>query len=134
MNVRSVTNDAPQEQLDAALDRLTEQVRARIPGVQCRIHHGANDHFAWWVTARLSNRADESKIVDVSIECRSAQPQLAIHADLAREDGTVLHEFARKQLEGEPTAGTDRVPLHEALRGIESFLLGQVECLVAELS
>ncbi|GEM_PF-4322854 len=133
MNVTSLATNSAQQQLEAVLHRLTEQVRPRIPQVQCRIHHGANDHFAWWVVGRLSNPADESKVVDVSIECRATQPRLEIQTDLAREDGTVLREYSGDDLEAQQPANANGAPLENALRGIESFLMRQEECLVAEL-
>lgn len=134
MKATSQASDRTGQQLDGILDRLTAQVRLRIPALHCRIHHGGNDHFAWWVVARLSNPSDESKIVDVSIECRSAESRWDIGADLAREDGTVLQAWAAEGAGVERRAGANGVPSADALRSIENFLLRQVECLVGELS
>lgn len=134
MSATSQARDRTAQQLDVILDRLTAQVRLRMPDVQCRIHHGANDHFAWWVVARLSNPNNESKIIDVSIECRSTESGWGARADLAREDGTVLQELPAEGLEALPKPGIDAVLPADAMRRVESFLLGNVECLVAELA
>jgi hypothetical protein len=134
MSATSLASDRTGQQLDAVLDRLTTQVRLRIPDLHCRVHHGANDHYAWWVVARLSNPGDESKIVDISIECRSPESGIDIHVDLAREDGTVLRELPADGLGVPPRTCVNGVLLSDAIRHVEDFLLGQVECLVGELS
>jgi hypothetical protein len=134
MKASPLSDTAAQQQLDAVLTQLAEQVRRRVPGVQCRIQHGANDHFPWWVVARFSNPADDGKIVDISLECRSAGPTLAIQADLAREDGTVLQEFPEHDTSPLPVNGATSPSPAETLRGLESFLLQQVDCLSAELA
>ena len=134
MSASSLADNVVQQRLDAVLQRLTEQVRFRIPNVQCRIHHRSNDHFAWWVVARLSNPSDENKIVDISIECKSMESQMNIHADLAREDGTVLQEFVGVETGVQHAANNNGAVLEDALREVERFLLEQERCLIGQLA
>ena len=134
MKATPLSGVSAQQQLEAVLTRLAEQVRRRVPGIECRIHHGSNDHFPWWVVARFSNPVDDSKIVDISLECRSADPTLAIQADLAREDGTVLQEFLGHDTSPLPVNRANGPAPAEAFQSLESFLLQQVDCLSAELA
>lgn len=131
MNAISEDRGRTVEQLDAVLDRLTARVRLQLPEVRCRVHHGANERFAWWVAARLSNAQHESKVVDISIECRADDAAGSIHADLAREDGTVLQELSPAGLTGELAVD---VTQRDVTQRVESFLQGNVACIVAELA
>ncbi|MCI0681891.1 MAG: hypothetical protein L0Y71_07280 [Gemmataceae bacterium] len=124
MSTTPLVANPAQTQVEEVLQRLAAQVRASVPGVQCRIHHGSNDAFAWWVVARFSNPKDEHQ-VDVSVECRTNGPQCLIAADVAREDGTVLHELT-KSVESD-ACGSE---LHGSTA---AFLFEQVGCIIAEL-
>ena len=78
--------------VERALKELAAQVQCSVPAVRCTVQHGGNDNFPWWLVARFANGADESKVVDVSIECRGTSQDWTIRADLARENGWVIRE------------------------------------------
>jgi hypothetical protein len=133
MNATTLSLDVVRHELDSTLAALAEEVRERIPNLQYQSHHGGNESFPWWVVARFSNPADPRKVIDITIECRSLEPELRFEADFAREDGTVLHDFVSGA--ACPRSGSGSDPrLEEALQELKAFLREHVECLSKELS
>src|SRR5437899_12757056 len=116
MKATTFSSITARQHLDAVFTALTDKIQRQVPGAECRIHAGSNDHFAWWVVARYSNPADERKIVDVSVECRRAGSAQAIQADLAREDGTVLQEFPGDGASSLSLDGGNGLALDQALQ------------------
>jgi hypothetical protein len=131
MSTTPIVANPAQLQLEEALERLAAQVRLRVPGIQCRIQHGSNDAFAWWVVARFSDPKNETRVVDASVECRAAGTQWRIDADVAREDGTVLAEYAVPAAANAESVGSGAL-VDDHLRRVTSFLAGQVDCIAKE--
>ncbi len=121
--------------VERALKELAAQVQRSVPAVRCTVQHGGNDSFPWWIVARFANGADESKVVDVSIECRGTSEDWTIRADLARENGWVIRESSALSSSA-PANGAERPgePEEDGVKQLEVFLIEQADCLRQELT
>ena len=121
------------QRLDHGVEQLAKQVRRRIPSLHYSIQRGSNDSFPWWVVARFADGTDQSKLVDVSIDCQGTSREWTIHADIAREDGLVLEELSPI----ESTHGMNGMqlvsPMESLVHDLEAFLSQQAERIVQEL-
>jgi hypothetical protein len=130
MTRQAVPNADIRECVEQALQQLAAGVQQSVPSLRLTVQHGQNESFAWWVVARFANAADEQKIVDVSIDCRGTPAAWKIHADVAREDGLVLEEFAPASSDRPEEAAN----VASVLAQLKGFLSQQVACITRELT
>jgi hypothetical protein len=90
MSVPSVLPHRSLELLDQAIEALAGRVRRVVSNLRCTIEHGANGVYPWWLVVRFINGEDESKVIDISLECKDSGE---LRADIAREGGYVLGEL-----------------------------------------
>lgn len=134
VSATAVTESAIRNRLDRAMERLAAEVRQRVPSLRHSIQHGRNASFPWWTVARLVNGSDESKIIDVSVDCQGTAEAWTIRADVAREDGSVLQEVAVNR-QGESANGeTLAEAVEAALQQVEDFLSRQGPLISSELA
>jgi hypothetical protein len=121
--------------VERALKALAAQVQPSVPALRCTVEHGGNDSFPWWVVARFANGADESKVADVSIDCRGTPQDWTIRADLARANGRVVRESSALRPSA-PANGAERLGGldEDVMRQLEKFLSEQADCLRQELA
>jgi len=130
-----VSGTAIASRVERVLKELAAQIQESVPALRYTVQHGGNDRFPWWIVARFANGADESKAVDVSIDCRGTPQDWTIRADLARENGWVLCESSAFRPSA-PTNGAERPGALEqdVLKQLEDFLSEQADCLRRELA
>ncbi len=121
------------QRLDQALEQLAAEVKQQVPALRYSIQHGGNDSFPWWVVARFVNGANETRVVDVPIDCRGTPHVWSVRADVTREDGFVLKELPALPLNG--LLHDERAPgsVEDVLRPLEGFLIRQAQCISEEL-
>jgi hypothetical protein len=122
------------QRFDHVFMEMVERLQRSVPTAQCRSHHGSNDSFVWRVVARFSNSANEAKIIDVSVDCRSRGTSIQIRADVAREDGLVLEEFIGEEIPTLPRNGEGVIVGEEEVDRVQAFLLEQVDRISRELA
>lgn len=134
MNTTAVPGCEVRQRMDDALDQLAAQIKRSVPSLRYSVQHGGNECFPWWIVARFVHGADESRVVDISIDCKGTPQEWCIQADVARENGFVLREspaFRPFQLaNGEQPTGS----VEGAVAQVEGFLLQQIDCMIQELT
>ena len=108
--------------LETVFKQLATEVKECIPSLSWECGHNANAVFPFRAYATFRS---QSKVVDLSVDCKLSEEVMLISTDLAREGGLVLSELPTQIVSVKLSQPEMFAEIESAIANVEGFVLNQ---------
>lgn len=116
--------------LNAEFERLAESTKHSVPELIWSSGRADNEAFPFRAYATFKG---PSKVVDLSVDCKSVERCLRIDADIAEENGLILAEFPTVEVPLDLTERETEERIRRAIEEIEGFFRRNLHLIVEGL-